>query len=163
MEDNNNIISNVSKGTIFLILIPKIIVLFIVFLIGLFIFGTSIFSYINSKDYIETTAVIVNVRYDSGKDLYYPIYQYDYNGTMVQADGFPSTSSNDIVIGSEDVISYNPDNYKQFDIGSSNGSLIIFLIGTFMLVVSCKYLLLYFKSLKEYVKGLHNDDNLSVN
>ena len=162
MEDNKNLISNLSKTTIFLILIPKIIISFIILLIGLFIFVTSVFSYINSKDFIETTAVVVDVRYDLEKELYYPIYEYDYNGKMVQADGFPSVSRNDIVIGNKSVISYNPNNYKQFDIGSGNESLITFLIGTFMLFVSGKFLILNFKFIKEYIKGLHND-SLDVN
>ena len=108
---------------------PRMITTLILTLIGLFIFLVAFIAAIDDITYIETTAVVVDVRYNENSETYYPIYEYEFNGQTVRAEGFPTLDREDIIIGSEKTINYNPKNYKKFNEGSRQG-------GTFLLVFS---------------------------
>lgn len=144
--NNEKKINNIAVGAVSIISIFKIISLIITFLIGLFIIFVTTISVIHSITYIETKAVIVDVQYNSKTNSFIPIYEYDYKGKKVQAKGIPLSNRNQIIIGSEQIIQYDPDNYKLFDIGSKKESIIIFLIGSVLLILSSIRLYTIFKT-----------------
>ena len=97
--------------------------------------------------YIETTAVVVGARQEEHSEIYYPIYEFEVDGKKVQAEGLPAYSD-EIEIGSEQTINYNPKNYKQFDEGSKSGGLLLFIFGIVILTSTIPPLKYFIKCLK---------------
>ena len=60
---------------------PKAVLLLIIFSSTMFIlfFGYCLYNYIETKDYVKTTAVITELNYDSYRDTHYAILNYKYN------------------------------------------------------------------------------------
>lgn len=129
-------------------LIPHLVTSIPVFLLGLFMLFINIMSLIHNMTYIETTAKVVDTRYDSDSNCYVPIYEYTFNNEKVTADGIECYDSSETVIGSEKTINYNPKNYRQFDIGSRKESWILWLICGFCLFVSGSALYKFIKLIR---------------
>ncbi|MBQ6547082.1 MAG: hypothetical protein IJL74_03685 [Bacilli bacterium] len=146
--ENEETMNGVAKGVGFALFTPKIISSIIACLIGFFLVSCNSISLIRSITYVETTATIVDITYNSDTNIYTPIYEFDYNGQKVRAKGLPFTYADESVIGQKQVISYNPKDYNKFDIGSTKDSIILFCFGSFLFVGSGIFLYKFFKEVK---------------
>lgn len=133
--NNEELAKKVSIGVGAAIITPQIIKLTIVFLIGILITMVNLISAVHMMTYKETTATIVDVKYDKEEDVYKPVYEYNYNGQIVKVDGFPTTKRNDIKVGVTENISYNPKNYKQFDVGSNKSAVLFLVLGLVFIII----------------------------
>ena len=155
MEDEKEL-NKVAKATIISASGAGIVYYVIISLIGLFALFIGVFSAIHCLTYVETTATIVDAKYDSSMECYVPIYEFKYNDEIVRADGIGTSNKNkdDIIIGSEEIINYNTKNYKQFDVGSKEDTLIIMIISIIILIISISYIC---KNIK-LIKSIKNNE-----
>ena len=161
MEDENNN----RDGFESVALIPQLFGAVVVFLVGLFILIINLMTLSHDIFYIETTARIVDTSYDSNRNCHIPIYEYNFNGEKVTVDGVDcSSDSDDINIGEEITISYNPKNYHKFDIGSKKDSLMSWLFSILCLLISGSILYKFIKTVKGLIGlGYHIRDILRSN
>ncbi len=151
--DNEEVVKKVAVGVGATLMTPKIIGLIIAFLIGVLMTVANLVSAVHLITYKDATATVVDIEYNREINVYKPVYEYNYNGQIVRANGFPTTNSNEIIIGSTQKISYNPKNYKQFDIGSKQSTVPSFLFGTMLLVLSSMNLIGFYKGFKSAMKS----------
>lgn len=133
--DKEEVTKKVAVGVGTALMTPKIIGLIIAFLLGLFMTIVNVIGVVHLITYKDATATVVDIEYNREANVYEPVYEYNYNGQIVRANGFPTTDKNEIIIGSTQEISYNPKNYKQFDIGSKQSTIFSFLLGTMFLII----------------------------
>ena len=93
-----------------------------------------------------------DVKYDGFSERYYPIYEFEVNGEIVRGDGFPSSDKESIEIGKVDTITYNPDDYTQFNIGSKKDGLILFIISILILWITVSFFIKFILGLKVVLK-----------
>ena len=83
---NNN--KATSSNLLIIVIIPILFGVFCAFLLGLFICGISIVSFIHGINFIETTATIVDVKQNGHSDTYYPIYEFEVEGKKYEQKDF---------------------------------------------------------------------------
>ena len=157
-----NIIKKIQDGTFIMFIVPSMRCTVVFLLIGAFMLFVTVTSYFTSKGYIETNATIVSITYDREDNCYVPVYEFNYNGDMVQANGHFCEEREDIEIGRTTTISYNPKNYKQFDVGSKDDSLIIFVVGLVFFVLAIITLIQYINAIKLYIQT-KKEQNTMIN
>ena len=156
---DNKVVDNVANGVGCLISIPRMIVSILLLLIGSFMLFVTVGSMYYSTYYIETTAKVVDIHYDAEMKKYNPVYEFRYKGETVTVNGMPYTDSPDeIVIGEKTVISYDPDDYKNFDIGTQKDTKILFVLGLFFVITSGGFLYGLYKTFKQYIKMKKNNN-----
>ena len=151
---NNETVTKVVNGTRFAVKIPALITYFLVALIGLIMFLVAITYCIQDLNYIKTTAVVVDVKYDEDINKYHAVYEFDFDGRKVQVEGNSHYEEDEIKIGSERVITYDPTNYERIDDGAGGIMMLIFSIIVLMITIPAiilfiKNLIGYFKSFKK--------------
>ena len=136
--------------------IPQLISSVIVFIIGVFFLLINTASAIHYLKYVETEAKIVDVKYDKESEWYTPVYEYNFNGEIVRADGIGSSNKDIYVIGDRKTINYNPKNYEQFDETSRKDNLISWFLCIVALVLSGTFLYRFIKTMKALISTIHN-------
>lgn len=147
----------VASGVGIAFLTPKLISAIVMFLLGLSMILVAVFSSFHYFTYIETTATIVDQKYDEEFERYIPIFEYDVNGKTVRYDGIPY-SEDEIVIGEEVEIAYNPKNPGQFDIGSKSSTWGLFLAGILLVALPGSFIISVIRAVKNYKNMLVNKE-----
>ncbi len=151
--EKEEVIGKISSGAVLSLFIPQLICSIIGFLIGLFMFIINLLFTISCLTYVETTATIVDIYYDRELESYIPVYEYDFNGETVRANGTSILDRGNIKIGDEEIINYNPKNYKQFNEGSRKNLLLSWAICAFILFCSIEFLYIFIKTLKKFKRN----------
>lgn len=160
---DNDVIENVAVAGAAVISVKEFIKYFLFLLLGLFSFLVSFLSFIHDRTYIETTAVVVDIREDDSLDFYYPILEYSVNGKKIRGEGFPVSDKNEITIGSEKIINYNPEKPKVFDEGSKKDGTLLFILSIVTLSFSIYGLVEIIKLFKVYVLKKNTFNSLTNN
>lgn len=137
-------------GMIAISSVPLIIMTLISFLIGVFALILFSVGTIHSITYVETTGEIVDIQKEG--EYYGPVYEFEYKGKKVTAEGPHFYEENELTVGQKDTISYNPNNYKQFDIGKKSFNIIGLLVGLFFLTLSITVFIRYIKVIKKRIR-----------
>lgn len=160
---DNEVIENVAVAGVTVISVKEFIKYFLLFLFGLFIFLVSFISFIRDRSFIETTAVVVDIREDDSSDFYYPILEYSVKGKKIKGEGFPVSDKNEITIGSEKIINYNPKKPNVFDEGSKKDGVLSLILSIVTLSFAIFGLVGIIKLFKEYVLNKNKSNSLANN
>lgn len=132
---NEETMENIGKGLYIAASTKQLISAIVFIFIGICMVIVSSISSIYDMKYVETTATVVDVRYDRETKNYYPIYEYNYNGKTVRVEShFGSNEA--IVIGSQQIINYDPNDYEHYNVGSRKTSMMLFVTGIILTVVA---------------------------
>lgn len=127
---------------------PMVVGAIIMFLIGAFMLVGTIASSIRERKFVEVTSTIVDIKYDEEDDMYLPTYEFKVDDETVQVEGsFPVDIRKD-KIGDSVQLVYNPDNYKDFDVGSKSFNFPFLLISLLLMGLTGPFIYGYFKQLK---------------
>ncbi len=138
MEDNDKGSRILRKILIALITSKGFVASGIMLLVGIFLVGSSLGSFILHHNYIETEATIVDSKYDKETKEYYPVYEYEYNGKTVRVESHYGDDK--IEIGKIDIIKYDPDNYEIFDVGSNELDVTFLIMGGILIAISAMFI-----------------------
>ena len=159
VNENREMITRVVVGSGLVLSIGKLVSSLLFFLIGLLVFFVSVISLVHDITYVETMAVIVDVRCENDKEMdmdvemCYPTYEFDYNGEKVQVESGFFYERDELEIGSSEIICYNPKNYIQFDVGPKSGALMGFFISAVFLGSSIFFFIIFIKLAIYTIKG----------
>ena len=154
--EREELVGRISGGAVFSILIPELVASIIGFLVGLILFIFNLLFTISSINYVETTAKIVDVYYDSEMDTYKPVYEFEHNGEIVRANGAGWSDKKYVQVGSDVTINYNPEKYNQVNEGAKKDLILQWGICLFFLVCSGGSLVGFFKILKKFKQHKFN-------
>ena len=106
--DSRDLVGKGLSGAVVATIVPNVIVASIFLFISVIIF-LGLFQTFLHRDYVSTTAKIVDI-VEVTEGIPHPIYEFDYNGNKVKVESIIAPSKDELFVGSEIGIYYDPKN-----------------------------------------------------
>ena len=93
---SDELIDRVSAGTGVVMGVSMLKFFIPLFLVTLIFSTLTLLLSVHSITYVETTATIVDIKYNEEDDEYYPVYEFEVNGEKVRAEFTMSTEKEEM-------------------------------------------------------------------